>query len=752
MSLNQTDTISCKYLFTKGDGYLPVFNDTIKLTQIKKMFHLIVDEIKLKELGVTHYKVIDKGLKGIAIDNGEIIGDIKLNVLIFNAAGEMIKWKEKEFDVCFCYKIYDKDLWKDNDAFYYFDARYTQYQSISFPTGSGKSYQQMVEVIEKWEAEGKCVRLPQIFKYEENYNELPEEMKQDSNFLEKLVKIKPFLIGKINRDLDCFKKLLHIAIEEIGVDALWEINDINVFKDIDIIVAALKSPYGQDCWQSILCVASEKAEYSKKIIEAGYNLYGDKVLDLDYLNLSNDRQVVESAISINGHLFEFVNQEFKLDKGIIKKAILNDANSFRFISESIKNDKSFILELVSINGDILSELSNDLKNDKEIVRHAMMQDISALAYATDRLRNDKEFIFNVLNENIKLQCENKKIMDSILKDFEDTFESNQASDDKYAEQPSKLFYKLEKKYNAGNSGIIDAVSDALKSDKEFVIDILKIDPWSVRSISETLKFDRSVMQIVFVSEPNLIEHYNQYGKKIDRDFIMDAVSINADVLKFIDTTFRSDIEIVKLAVSKKGELLKLASDELKNNRDVVSLALSNYPCALIAASENLKTDEGFLGLFYNYMVAKDPHTFINYEASLELFILLPENKQKNKQLLLCLTRGIWYYDDLYLTKYKSLIMKYHSNDIEFIKECMILEEYGFSFLTLIDYNLVKEYEDLMISAIQADIRNDREPIIWGGDVLINNVNFLKKVIEISPLYLCAIKSNENILEDVKLKF
>ena len=589
----------------------------------------------------------------------------------------------------------------------------------------------------------------EIFKYEGIYNELPEEMKRDINFLEKLIQIKPFLIGKINPDLDCFKKLLHIAIEEIGVDALWEM-DSKIFEDIDIIVAALKSPYGQHIWESILCDTG--AEYSKKIIEAGYNLYGDKVLDFDYLDLANDRRVVESVICIHGHLFEFVNQYFKMDKEIIKKAILNDAHSFRIISEKLKDDRSFILELVSINGNILFELSNDFKNDKEIVRHAMLQDLSALVNATDRLRNDKEFIFNVLNENIKLQGENKKIMDSILKDFEDTFDSNQESDDKYAEQHDRLFYELAKKYNIGNALILYGVSDVLKSDKEFVLDILKIYPLAVRGISETLKFDKNVMQIVFVSEPCLIEHYSQFGKKADRDCIIEAISINVDVFKFIDTSFRSDIEIVKLAVSQKGDLLKLASDSLKNNRDVVSLALINHPYALSFASDNLKKDEEFLGFFYDYIVAEDPHTFINYEGALELFILLPENKQKNKQLLLCFTRGIWYHDDLYLTKYKSLIMKYHFNDIEFIKECMSLEEYDFSFLTLIDYNLVKGNEDLMIAAIQADIRNNRETIIWGGGDLINNINFLKKVIEISPLYLSAIKSNENIREEVKLNF
>jgi hypothetical protein len=580
---------------------------------------------------------------------------------------------------------------------------------------------------------------------------LPMDLIEDGDFIEKVIRIKPLLITYLlgNKDYHILihKKLLFIAIEESGVDALWEM-DSEIFKDIDIIVAALKSPYGQDCWDPILCGAGENAEYSKKIIEAGYNLYGDKVLALNYSNLTNDRQVVELVISIDGHLFNFVNQEFKMDKSIIEKAILNDADSFRFIPESLKDDRSFVLELGSINGNIFPKLSNDLKNDKEIVRHAMLQDFDNLEYASDRLRNDKEFIFSVLNENIKLQNENKKIMDSILKDFEETHEKKY--DDEYWVQRDKLYKELSKKYTFWNCGILHGVSDVLKSDKEFVLDILKIDPWSVRSLSETLKLHKNVMQIVFVSEPYLLKLYYS-DKTMDRDFAIDAININPKLLEYLDNSFRNDFEIMKLAVSKNGELLKLASDELKNNRKIVSLAVRNSPSALGFASNDLKKNEEFLGLFYDFMATVDPYTFLNYEVSLELFMILPENKQKNTQLLLCFARGIWYYEDLYLSKYKSIIMKYHSKDLEFIKQCMILEEYDFSFLTLIDYNSVKENEELMIAAIQADIRNAREPIIWGGDDLINNVNYLNKVLAIAPQYLAAIKSNKNISEYVKIK-
>ena len=58
----------------------------------------------------------------------------------------------------------------------------------------------------------------------------------------------------------------------------------------------------------------------------------------------------------------------------------------------------------------------------------------------------------------------------------------------------------------------------------------------------------------------------------------------------------------------------------------------------------------------------------------------------------------------------------------------------------------------MIAAIHADIRNNREPIIWGGDNLINNVNYLNKVLTIAPQYLAAIKRNKNISEYVKINY
>lgn len=136
--------------------------------------------------------------------------------------------------------------------------------------------------------------LTAIEQDDEVWSMLPIELIEDSNFLEKLIGIRPLLIIELKNEYPNLinKSLILIAIEKIGVDALWEMNS-EIFKDINIIVSALKSPYGQDCWESILCAAGENAEYSKKIIEAGYNLYGDKVLEFNYEKLLNNQELVE---------------------------------------------------------------------------------------------------------------------------------------------------------------------------------------------------------------------------------------------------------------------------------------------------------------------------------------------------------------------------------------------------------------------------------------------------------------------------
>lgn len=139
----------------------------------------------------------------------------------------------------------------------------------------------------------------EAFKQDEDIFEfIPEFLKRDIDFLVELVIISPSITYKFDYEFRNNRRIILSAIDGYGVDALWEM-ELKIFQDVEIIVTALKSAYGQHIWEDILCGAGDLAEFSKSIIEAGYILYGDKVLEMSYNDLENDRQVVESVIKRN---------------------------------------------------------------------------------------------------------------------------------------------------------------------------------------------------------------------------------------------------------------------------------------------------------------------------------------------------------------------------------------------------------------------------------------------------------------------
>ena len=100
----------------------------------------------------------------------------------------------------------------------------------------------------------------------------------DINLMMELVKLQPFVLNNFPFKLRINKNFVATAIEEIGVDALWNM-PLKIFQDIDLIVKALQSKYGSDSWEPILCAAGDKAEYSKK------SLRQDSVfMEMMYLN------------------------------------------------------------------------------------------------------------------------------------------------------------------------------------------------------------------------------------------------------------------------------------------------------------------------------------------------------------------------------------------------------------------------------------------------------------------------------------
>jgi|GEM_PF-6594680 len=136
-------------------------------------------------------------------------------------------------------------------------------------------------------------------------NFIPDEFQDDLNFILELVRIHPLVIDQLNSSFKNNKTIILTAIEDIGVDALWD-KEIKIYQDVEIMVAALKSRFGQACWEPILSAAGTETEFSKTIIEIAFSIYGEEIIKNDFEQIKVMPKVIEILLEKNSDYEKYI--------------------------------------------------------------------------------------------------------------------------------------------------------------------------------------------------------------------------------------------------------------------------------------------------------------------------------------------------------------------------------------------------------------------------------------------------------------
>ena len=117
---NRVDQVDINIPLNQHDGDIPNLKP-YKITQIKKFFSLSVNEEKLSEYKVSHYKVVNLGLSKVKLEDGKLISfpeQIKLTLYGTNA---IINFNLIELGSCFSLKFYDENVWGNFNPCYFDD-------------------------------------------------------------------------------------------------------------------------------------------------------------------------------------------------------------------------------------------------------------------------------------------------------------------------------------------------------------------------------------------------------------------------------------------------------------------------------------------------------------------------------------------------------------------------------------------------------------------------------------------------------
>lgn len=241
--------------------------------------------------------------------------------------------------------------------------------------------------------------------------------------------------------------------------------------------------------------------------------------------LQDDRDVVLAAINKSGiETLKYASERLKKDKAIVRAALKKSSEyNFKFVDKSLRRDKEIILFAIK-NGlsaeSVKLYVDVDLQKDQDIFSAIIKKDTAAIQFASDSLKKDKVFILGLINRHViesyssspppilkyiddSLKNDREIVLSSVHQSAMITFEQlNYTSSYQWLENSSIIEYantrfrKDKEIILAGTPGAFQFADDTLKSDKEFVLSVVKKDGYSVKYASKELRNDIDVIKAV----------------------------------------------------------------------------------------------------------------------------------------------------------------------------------------------------------------------------------------------------------------
>lgn len=437
--------------------------------------------------------------------------------------------------------------------------------------------------------------------YNDNYlifKLLPIKLRDNEDFVINKVANRAIIYRYLSSRLKSNKEIVISAISNRG----YCLCNAPVFyrKDKNIVLIAAKNhpdglKYADDDLKNDTNFFLEVLKFQYKAYQYGSD------------RIKSSRQITLKAIKINGLIFEYVIDKFKSDQTIIFEAIKKNSYPAEFINEKLLKDNNFLSKAIEINVDIVRNISKYI-NDVEIFSKIIKINSSLIGYPlSEKIRNDISFAFLIVNYNGSNICylsdEFKKNKDLINIAVNNNGSSIICLLDELNNKDLVITAINTNKDNY-DTCIYKHISIDLKNDKDIIKLALEKDKNTIRHIAldlfdedniliaihnnnDALKYIPSRLinndiiklsleldgsSIVYVpreyrTKENIIIAaktydcvYNYYHFLIDKEFILNLVSVNGLIIKLLPSNFKEDYLIVKTAIKQNIEAKKYISD------------------------------------------------------------------------------------------------------------------------------------------------------------------------------------------------
>ncbi len=361
-----------------------------------------------------------------------------------------------------------------------------------------------------------------------------------------------------------------LSKDELSFEAremLWRLRQIHhdSFQEEERI-SKLMEDYPDLCQDKDVMVEAMIWKGDKVFVHLPDNLRADKSLILSLVYPGRSAENLE-------RLMNAVPESLRADRDFIAKAREKSKHIMKFASDELRSDLGFNRHL-----NHLEHLLGDSLNDRLTVDFAVSRDGTNLQYASEEYRKDKNIVSDAGQNNYGqgLQYAHPDLLDDKDVIMAAVFKHGPAL--KYASERLKadkdvVGTAIHQRYyeyrNSGDIAPIECASESLRGDKEFMLEILKLNP------VETLRHATKELLA-------------------DKEFALAAIAGSSDVLGYFSEALRDDEEIVLPVIEKNGIALEHASKRLQSNKGMATTAVTADFKALKFVDKSLLEDRDIL--------------------------------------------------------------------------------------------------------------------------------------------------------------
>jgi predicted RNA-binding protein (virulence factor B family) len=554
-----------------------------------------------------------------------------------------------------------------------------------------------------------------------------QNLRKDRAFVLEVLKNNPLDLRYVDKSLLFDKELVLTAVSLNGNSL--EYADEILKKDKEVVLSAVSNSGGA------LQFADKELKKDRQIVMQAVNKdgnvlqYADPIFwkdreivmtaingsayALEYADISlrKDREIVlKIANSYEGRAIMFAADDLKKDRELVLQAIKSDPSAFDFIDSSLKRDKNILSEVLSsvFWSDAVMYVDNKLKNDREFVRNILLKNGNFFQFISPELKKDKELILLTLSSDF--------INDNVLFD---------------------LFNNLDSK---------------LKSDREILTFGLKRNVNVLYYADESFKKDKKLMSyLISKLSLNLFSSpYFLYDLKNDPEFILGLIEdsrifFDEKSFDYVGDSLKGDRAFMLRAVTINGQLLKYASNDLKSDKTLISTALKSWYLAIQYGDSSIRNDRDLVvKSLETYYINKFPN---NYEMNDFYYLMYQFNREfRNDKSVYLEALNKNFNRNSILNKIKAF-----SNDQDFIRknnlENLISHPYSFEYLD----SMYKKDDEFMNIAVNSGIYDlsfasdkytkNREIVLQAVKYNGNNIAFTSELFQNDKEIVMAAVSN-----------